>query len=169
MSYLTVIDVQRDAAPAVFDLLRESRIQRDGFSVIDARGDATLRAHYAELNHRELPEVGAVEIAGGAWAREARDGESLADFLFRHGLDRDASTRVQSDVVDGRLAVVVTDPQLDVQGAKLALEREPRAEVIEAEVAHAPAASRSPEGTRAEVREGDVRGFAKGGTRQGAP
>jgi hypothetical protein len=169
MSNLTVIDVQRDAAPAVFDLLSEARISSTGFSVIDARGDATLKTRWPDLSQVELPEIGAVDIAGEVWDREARAGESLADFLFRRGLGRDAAARVQDDVVQGRLAVVVTDPQLDVRGARLALEREPRAEVLEAEVAHAPAESRRPEGTRAEVRQGDVRGFAKGGTRQGTP
>jgi len=169
MTPFTVINVQRDAAPAVFDLLSEARISPEGFAAIDARGDATLKGRFAEVAHRELPDVGTVDIAGAVWDRAANDGENLADFLFRNGLDREAAGRVQDDVVAGRLAVVVTDPQLDVQGAKLALEREPRAEVIEADSARGPAGTRRPEGTRAEVRQGDVRGFARGGTRRGTP
>lgn len=169
MSHLTVINVQRDAAPAVFDLLRDARITGESFAAIDARGDATLKARFGELGHRELPGVGTVDIAGQIWEREAEAGESLADFLFRNGFGRDAASRVENDVTQGTIAVIVSDPQLDVQGAKLALEREPRAQIVEAEAPRAPAEARRPEGTRAEVRQGDVRGFARGGTREGTP
>lgn len=165
MSDFTVITVHRDAQRSVLDHLREAGIPRHGFSAVENAGSPQLKARFPDLRRTTLGEVGEVDVAGELWERTSHAGERVSDFLFRHGIDRDGATRVERHLTNGDLAILVDHPQLDTEGLKLSLQRTPGAEVIEAEGPRAPLGNRRPEGTRAEVRHGDVTGFARGGSR----
>jgi len=163
---MTIISAPSDAAPAVLDLLREARLPETSFAALDAGTGESLRNRFRDTRSETVPGTGRLHLAGKLWARIASAQEPVTDVLYRHGVDPTDAERLEQSLRDDlRLTVVVDDPQIDVAGLKLALQRQPHVEVIEARVGHPPAGDRVPEGTRAEVRLGDVRGFARGGSR----
>lgn len=164
MTHLTVIDSERTSAPAVLDLLAEAEIPSGAFCALAKPAPSDLDPRL-ETQHREVRVLGETSVAGEAWDERVRPGESLSDFLFRNGIDAGDAHRVERGVSEGRVAFLVWDDRVDTRGLKIRLEREPTTDIVLPGRVHGPGEDRTPEGTRAEVRQGDVRGFARGGQR----